>query len=337
VNQDISRLIDKLFIRRIKNIRDPEAGPQDDYAGTFVKLLERFHKLKASEKVFGEELKQKFMHAYPENFDELEVIFDTKMPGLPAPLPNSRPPIYHFHPPRKKAWASLVLIHGWRQPVLGAVGRFAKYCAARGIASVAVELPGHLQRRIKGRPSGDGFTSIDPEIFLPTLFHTAVEVESARRFLKSVYPDLPAGILGVSIGGWMATLCCMAFYPEYVYLVSPVVAPEKMFEQSDLLMRRRAEAEKTGIGVDAVVEAISQVSPMRNTPLISGNRIGVIAPRYDLVVAYSDVLDFTRLWETQEIEPIDFGHISMIYFYNELFQHIFKSLKNLITNLPEWE
>jgi len=320
-------------MRLMLRFRDEEATIRSDIGEHFCALVERFRKLEAPKGIFPAELGRKLLLERTESFSETIVRMEEQMPGLPAPLPFSRPAIYHFYPTRR-AKATLVLLHGWRQPILGAVGHFARYCAARGIASVVLELPGHLGRKLPRRAPGEGFTSPDPEVILPYLFYTAVETEAVRRFMKETYSGIPAGVLGVSLGGWPAALTAMLFEPDYLYLISPVVAPTRAFSKSILLERRRQEVEAGGWSVEGFVNALKMISPMFNDPLIPGSTVAVLSGRHDEVVPYSDVLDFTRLWETRPITPIDHGHFSMLYFYPDLFSFVLKDLESLIADLP---
>jgi hypothetical protein len=337
VNEFLARNIDRFFMRLMLRFRDAEAEIRPDIGEHFRALVERFRKLNVPEGLFPPELGRKLLLERTEKFSETVVCMDEQMPGLPAPLSLSRPAIYHFYPVRCRAKAALVLLHGWRQPVLGAVGRFARYCAVHGIASVVLELPGHLGRKLPGRAPGEGFTSADPEVLLPHLFHTVVEAEAARRFLKETHGGVPAGILGVSLGGWPAALSAMVFEPDYLFLIAPATAPARTFGKSILLERRREELVAGGWSVEGFVDALKMLSPMFNDPLVPGSTVGVMSGRYDEVIPYNDVLDFTRLWETRPIIPLEHGHFSMLYFYPSLFVDVLRELEALIADLPAGE
>ena len=75
---------------------------------------------------------------------------------------------------------------------------------------------------------------------------------------------------------------------------------------------------------------------MFNDPLIPGKTVGIVSGRYDEVIPFSDVLDFSRLWETRSIRGIDHGHFSLMYFCYDLFEHIFDELGETIRSIPEW-
>ncbi|MBN1807856.1 MAG: hypothetical protein JW909_02230, partial [Planctomycetes bacterium] len=139
------------------------------------------------------------------------------------------------------------------------------------------------------------------------------------------------------LGGWLAALAGMVFEPDYLFLISPAVAPERVFQHSPIFARRRAEAERSEWGMEGFVEGIRQVSPMFSDPLIPGNAVRIMSGRYDEVIPYNDVLDFTRVWETQAIVPIEHGHFSMMYLYPDLFTDVCRELKKLINGLPHRE
>ncbi|UCD72338.1 MAG: hypothetical protein JSW70_04915 [Syntrophobacterales bacterium] len=102
----------------------------------------------------------------------------------------------------KTPLSSLIVLHGWSRPVLNLEERLCIALAQRGITSLLLTLPYHIQRTPEDSWSGEYALSGD---VLRTIdgFHQAVlEVRAIIPFLRTYSERI--GLLGISLGGMIA-------------------------------------------------------------------------------------------------------------------------------------
>lgn len=324
-----AHLIDRFFISLLKRrmrARQPPALSEADLAAAMdtMRHIEE-HALRFEPPPFLD--RRTLMRPRPLRFHELVVRYEQPPFALPVPPGPTRPPVVHVQPARGEARGGLVLLHGWGQATLGTIGRFGRYAAARGVATACLELPEHLSRRLPGRRAGEGFVTLDARRMLPALYYAVFETEWVRRGMAEAL-GLPVGVLGASIGGWLACLHVLLFEPAFVCLVSPAANPPYIFMHTDLFDGLRRPLSEPQLDVLAAI--LGALDPVEREPLLPGRLISILTGRHDLITPYESVSAFAGNAGARPLKVVPHGHFSILFFYPELFQTVFAELESLL-------
>jgi len=154
-------------------------------------------------------------------------------------------------------------------------------------------LPVHGPRQEPGAETGEGFMSVNLVDSVHGLAQSAWDVRAAIRWIRSVAGDVPVGIYGISLGGYVTALtasvedglaCAIAGIPA-------TDMPDLYRRHSPPVVRRRAvEAGALGPDADAVC---SVVSPLVLTPQVPFERRYVFAGLGDRMSNFDQA---HRLW-----------------------------------------
>jgi len=107
-----------------------------------------------------------------------------------------------FRPTGKTPAASMIVLHGWSRPGLNLEERFCLSFGRRGIASLLMTLPYHMQRAPAGSWSGEYALSADVLRTIDGFRQSVLEVRTIIPLLKRYSEKI--GILGISLGGMIA-------------------------------------------------------------------------------------------------------------------------------------
>lgn len=334
MHPQLARAIDKGFMTLMKAGVRPSAEPKlsDDDLAEGLELIASLDEAAAKFRPPAFLDARILTRPRTERFNEIVVRFDNEPFSLPVPLENSLPLVVHVNPPKGRLRAGMVFLHGWRQETLGAIGRFARYCAARGIASACIELPQHLSRAVRNARVGEGLVSLQLPRMISFLYHAAFEAEWVRAGMAKVL-GVPVGTLGASLGGWLASLHLSIFEPDFVCLINPMADIVTAIRDGELLSPLRSGLSREQLA--NLCEALRAINPIDREPLIPGRLVSVTAGRFDLVTPYEGSSAFAAAVGARPIRATPHGHFSTLYFYPTLFPDVFAEIEELIREALE--
>ncbi|HET6810559.1 MAG TPA: alpha/beta hydrolase family protein [Acidimicrobiales bacterium] len=198
------------------------------------------------------------------------------------------------HRRRDRPW--LVCIHGFGtgRAALDLRAFRARHLARDlGLNLLLPVLPVHGPRQEPGAETGEGFMSVNLVDSVHGLAQSAWDVRSAIRWIRSQAGEVPVGIYGISLGGYVTALtasvedglaCAIAGIPA-------TDMPDLYRRHSPPVVRRRAmEAGALGPDADAVC---SVVSPLVLAPRVPFERRYVFAGLGDRMSNFDQA---HRLW-----------------------------------------
>jgi pimeloyl-ACP methyl ester carboxylesterase len=201
------------------------------------------------------------------------------------------------HPGEPRPW--VVCIHGIRVgSPRGNLGFFRPGYLHRelGLNMLFPVLPIHGPRRI-GPVSGDRILSGD---VMDTLHASSQAMWDIRRLISwlHTHEGAPAvGVLGHSLGGYVAALlCCLEEGIDGVVVANPAVDPSHLFWRNALSLATRY-LKTAGVTEGKMDVLLRMVSPLAMQPLVSRERRAIFAGIADRVVPAVEASTLWRHWE----------------------------------------
>lgn len=174
-------------------------------------------------------------------------------------------------------------------------------------------LPLHGPRQDPGAGMGEGFMSIDLIDSVHGLAQSASDVRAAMMWIRTVDGDVPIGVYGISLGGYVAALvasledglaCAIAGIPA-------VDLPALYHRHSTPAVRRRArEAGALGPEADAVH---SVVSPLVLSPRLDRSRRFVFAGVGDRMSTSGQASRLWEHWDRPAVAWYPGGHVGFFF------------------------
>jgi hypothetical protein len=204
------------------------------------------------------------------------------------------------HPGKPRPW--LVCIHGIR---MGSPREDLRLFQPEylhhslGLNLLLPVLPIHGPRRV-GLVSGDRILSGD---VMDTLHAGAQAVWDIRRMLLWLREQdaLPVGVLGHSLGGYVAALlCALDEGIECVIVGNPAVDPSRLF-WGDALSLATRYLKSEGVREEAMGELLRVVSPLAFAPGVPRANRAIFAGVADRVVPAVEASSLWRHWEKPRI------------------------------------
>ena len=195
---------------------------------------------------------------------------------------------------------TVVLLHGFGMggSRLDALALMAPALFASGLDVVLVALPLHGPRSPRGaRFSGQLFASPDVARLNEAMAQAVHDVTALLAWLRS-RSDVPIGVLGMSLGGYVTALLA-AFVPDLAFAI-PVVAPvcfgdlAHRFMSSSGAYRNRPDL---ALGHDELRAAFRVHSPLAHAPRVPRERRFIVAARGDRVVPVEHPRWLEAHWE----------------------------------------
>ena len=109
------------------------------------------------------------------------------------------------NPPLAKGGKAIILIHH-RGGDIDTLDAMAKIFANRGISALTMLMPYHGIRAPEGTKSGEFFTSANIKLTIDAFRQAVLEIHWATDWLQTLHSHI--GIVGISLGGIVATLAC---------------------------------------------------------------------------------------------------------------------------------
>jgi pimeloyl-ACP methyl ester carboxylesterase len=249
---------------------------------------------------------------------ELELEGDSEGPGGHW---GSRTLVATAHVRREPGPAPFVLLlHGYAVPQTTYDRWLAKQMRLRGAHTARLDLPLHLRRTLPGQRSGDGYFSLDPahirEVVRQSVEDAAAVIAWARA---EVSPHVT--VVGVSLGGLIATMLAAQLELDRVIAVAPFCDPAATLSQrppTPSLRHLGMIGEYSGSwGPDRASAGRfleSTLAPLlaRNfTPRTPGDRITLVRAMQDLVVGPDPVTRLSTEWQT-DLWTYPHGHMTVM-------------------------
>lgn len=210
---------------------------------------------------------------------------------------------------------SVILLHGFAMgwPVIDAVALKAREWFERGFDVVMLTLPDHGPRRPEGRVfSGQSYT-IPHAVLLATAVRQAVhEIIELKCWLRE-QSDKPVGLVGMSLGGYLASLC--AGLSDDIDFLIPLVPPACM---GDLAWRvyRNTGHHQSGLDETLTEENMRAAfyvhSPLAHVRKIDAERILIVAGAGDRIVPPEHPSALWEHWGRPDIHWLRGSHMAPV-------------------------
>ncbi len=210
---------------------------------------------------------------------------------------------------------SVILLHGFAMgwPVIDAVALKAREWFERGFDVVMLTLPDHGPRRPEGRVfSGQNYT-VPHALLLAAAVRQAVhEIFEIKGWLRE-QGDKPVGLVGMSLGGYLASLCA-GLSGDFDFLI-PLVPPACM---GDLAWRvyRDTGHHRTGLDETLTEENMRAAfyvhSPLAHPRMIDTGRIMIVAGAGDRIVPPEHPSALWEHWDRPQIHWLRGSHMAPV-------------------------
>lgn len=202
---------------------------------------------------------------------------------------------------------TVLLLHGWNDK-LNPQFRFPSMAAQfnrHGFNVATLEAPFHFQRRPRQLGAWGDFLCPDILRTMEATRQAVSEMRALAQWLRR--QGSPAvGVLGVSLGGWMAGLavCQDALFRCAVLLV-PAVRLDRIVEKA--VFCRGIRLALNGQSVPA-----GKLNLTERRPAIPKENILLIQAVHDLFVTVETMEELWRAWDQPEMWRLRHGHISIL-------------------------
>jgi len=213
------------------------------------------------------------------------------------------------------ARGSVILLHGFAMgwPVIDAVVLKARDWFERGFDVVMLTLPDHGPRRPEGTLfSGQSYT-VPHAVSLAAAVRRAVhEIFEIKGWLRA-QSDRPVGLVGMSLGGYLASLCA-GLSADFDFLI-PLVPPACM---GDLAWRVYRDTGHHRAGLDEILNentmraAFYIHSPLAHPRQVDADRILIVAGAGDRIVPPEHPTALWEHWDRPQIHWLRGSHMAPI-------------------------
>jgi dienelactone hydrolase len=236
----------------------------------------------------------------------LRIRFETPRPGA-IPENNTVHGRLYRCGERWQEHPTVLLMHGWNDATnhYFRFPRMAGQFNRNGFNAATLEAPFHFQRRPRRLGAWGNF--LCPDV-LRTVQAAAQAVAETRAFAGWLLGQgCPAvGLLGISLGGWLAglTLCHDARLACAVLTV-PVARMDRLVEEAGFCrnIRRALQGRRADL---------SRLNLTANRPAIPRERILLIEAVHDLFVPKETTEELWQAWGQPDIWRLRHGHISVL-------------------------
>jgi pimeloyl-ACP methyl ester carboxylesterase len=214
----------------------------------------------------------------------------------------------------------VLMLHGYAVPQTTYDRWFARQLRRHGAHTARLDLPYHLRRTLPGQRSGDGYFSLDPAHIRAVVRQSVEDAASIIAWARAeVSPNVI--VVGVSLGGLIATLLAAQLELDRVIAVAPFCDPATTLSQRPPTPSLRhlgmigEDTQSWGpdrAGAGRFLQATLAPLVARNlTPRTPGDRITLVRAMQDLVVGPDPVTELAAAWQT-ELWTYPHGHMTVM-------------------------
>ena len=233
--------------------------------------------------------------------------FDTPLPSPWSHNNRVRGKLYRAGD-HGKPRPTVLLVHGWNGE-LGYDLQFpflARHLQHRGVNVAMLELPYHGGRKPTGPGVETNFISPDFLSMVEAVRQALAEMQAMILWLEAEGMG-PVGVWGVSLGGWLAGLLA-SHHPglHAMVLLTPVVRMGEAVERLAFFEPVRQNLRRDPMD-------LARLSLEARVPLLSSDRMLLVAARHDRFVPYATVESLCQAWGRPVLWPRSHGHISILF------------------------
>lgn len=237
--------------------------------------------------------------------------------SFPSPLPSTHRKndfvfVRTYAPERQLHRPAVIVLHGLMSISTIAYRPFLRAIVAAGASAYFLELPYHHRRTPAGSFSGDLFYTADFEMTLHAVRQAVADVRRLTHYLREAEAPV-VGILGFSLGAWLAALAACA-EPEldFALLAMPPAALNDVVWESPLGSRIRRQFENAQWPRAVTAKFYRQLDPLEHHPLLPRDRIEVFAAEHDAIIALNNIIALQNAWAIPRLHQYPAGHISIM-------------------------
>jgi dienelactone hydrolase len=263
-------------------------------------------------------------HVSEEDDDENVVEYSVSFPSAFRSIypENSIVPLTVFLPAERKGPIPVVVIlHYLGARDLRAERRMGKEFAQKGLGSVILTLPFHLQRTPAGHSSGELAIRPDPDHLIAMMTQSTLDVRRTVDwiFTRPEFDSNHIGITGISLGALVASLS-YAVEPRFnrAALILGGVDLAHILWNSSIVVSDREKLRRLGYTESTLREKLASVEPQKLLEERKSGRAFVIGARYDSVIPRIDVEKMIAALGTPQTLWIDTGHYGGIFVQNRV-------------------
>lgn len=214
----------------------------------------------------------------------------------------------------------VLLLHGYAVPQTTYDRWLARQMRRRGAHTARLDLPYHLRRTLHGQRSGDGYFSLDPAHIRAVVRQSVEDAAAIIAWARAeVTPNV--SVVGVSLGGLIATLLAAQLDLDRVIAVAPFCDPAATLSQRPPTPSLRHLGmigdDTQSWGTDRAAagrflqETLAPLVARNLTPRTPGHRITLVRAMQDLVVGADPVTELASAWDT-ELWTYPHGHMTVM-------------------------
>ncbi len=231
----------------------------------------------------------------------------------PPPARELRVPVEHWmHGPRRPV-GTIVALHGFAmgRPRLDALVLLASQWFRLGLDVALVTLPYHGARKPEGaRFSGEHFAVPHVARMADAVRQAVYEVRALIGWLREE-TDAPVGILGLSLGGYLAALMAGLYRDlDFVIPMVPPVCIGDMAWRFFTRTRHHRSGRSTSFTRAELRAAYRPHSPLAHPLRVPRERLLIVAGRADRIVPPEHPSALWRHWGEPGIHWFSGGHLS---------------------------
>jgi hypothetical protein len=222
-----------------------------------------------------------------------------------------------------------IVMHGWREP-----GVFTPYhwllgilLARFGINCALMTQPWHGRRKPKGTADGDLMLCGDMERTINSFRQAVGDVRSIVTWARTRFKG-KIGVGGFSLGGFVTGL--VACVEDRIDFAVPIIASGNLVEgmwESPIVQELKRDLDTVGISEKILRDSWRIISPVQFMPLLSPDKIQLIAGRYDILIPVKNVEALYEKWDHPRLQWLPCGHVSIFLCARKMMRTIIEFVK----------